>query len=96
MSSDTTLLIDQAARASLLAINSKASLRKLLQRIQSLQSFPQTGRIDTDAPPAQVRVERRISFVSPYAIRYEYDTARDEITIVSITNERSDSFSRFA
>lgn len=70
----------------------RANIRK---RIIALQVFPQSGLKDPALPTSEQGVERRVTFVAPYAIRYSYLIADDIVRVDAITDERNATSVRF-
>ncbi len=89
------LILSDQALANLVRIQSKSALRKVAKRIDALQTFPRIGVVDPNLPDVSPDCESRITYVSPYGIRYRYNSQNDTIVIDAITDERIDSMARF-
>lgn len=95
MPTDATVILLPKQEEYLLRIKSRRLRKQVVQRLNSLKVFPQSGAIDSTVPPDPHGAECRVTYVAPYGIRYRYDLASNTITVDSITNERYGSAKRF-
>ena len=95
MPTDATVILLPEHQDFLLSITSARLRKALARRLIALQTFPQQGAIDNLMPHDSPHLEHRVTYVSPYAIRYTYDQIRNEARVDSITDERTGSLARF-